>query len=189
MGITATKEDFISLEGYANKDDSERKAILDNARIIIGATDTDIANFLGTNEIFSAFIRGIILKCVELKTAEINAEIQAYLEALNKEYKDELSQMNRMFENLKERAERQEQYYFGTTTEKNHMTWIEIGSTDQNDKDKFSFHRSGLCPGKNKFFSNYATQSTTGSDDLNMEQEMNRRHKRISLLSQEEYRK
>lgn len=76
------KEDFISLEDYVNKEDTERKVILDNAGLTIEDIDADIAQFLGTNEIFGAFIRGIIMKCIELKTAKINEEVGIYLDSL-----------------------------------------------------------------------------------------------------------
>lgn len=85
---------------------------------------------------------------------------------------EEMTKMNMIVDNLKERKERQEQYYFGTTTEKNHMVWIEAGSTDHEDKEKFALHHGKSPSRANELSSDCGTVTSTSSNDLNLEQQM-----------------
>jgi len=65
MGITPSREDFSSLEGYAGKSTEQHIEILKAAGIDINEQDREIATFLNTDEATGAFIRGIITVYLE----------------------------------------------------------------------------------------------------------------------------
>uniref|UniRef100_U9UFH7 Uncharacterized protein n=1 Tax=Rhizophagus irregularis (strain DAOM 181602 / DAOM 197198 / MUCL 43194) TaxID=747089 RepID=U9UFH7_RHIID len=87
MGITPLKEDFAALEGYANKTDEERKAIISSAGMEITTIDKNIAQFLGSeDETLGAFIRGIITISHQIQTelSTVDSEDRIRIEKLKK---------------------------------------------------------------------------------------------------------
>jgi hypothetical protein len=138
MGITPSRNDFTTLEGYANQTEETRIEILTKAGLQINEKDKEIGDFLGTSEIFGAFIRGIITKCIEIKTVQLNEEVNIYLE--NKKYEnmkkieEKSVEMNEIINNMAKKWERKEEYYFGHTTPKDHQIITESGYIDDDDK-------------------------------------------------------
>ncbi|GBC36380.2 hypothetical protein GLOIN_2v1785279 [Rhizophagus irregularis DAOM 181602=DAOM 197198] len=99
MGITPSREDFVTLEGYAKKSKEERRAIIQNAGMEITDNDKEIAQFLGPeDEILGCFIRGIITICLRhfnnQRTKEFNEYIEDYKTAINDMIQQKTLEMN-----------------------------------------------------------------------------------------------
>ena len=104
MGITPSREDFKSLEGYAGKNTEEHIEILTAAGIEINEQDREIAKFLSTDEATGAFIRGIITVCLEQQMALIDKEkeeydnqARLYIEANTEALKQEANELTAIF--------------------------------------------------------------------------------------------
>src|SRR5438034_6944723 len=108
MGITPSREDFKSLEGYAGKNMEEHIEILTAESIKINEQDSEIAKFLSTDVATGAFIRGIITVCLEQQMILLNKEkeeydnqarqyIEANTEALKKEANEYINQKQEEF--------------------------------------------------------------------------------------------
>ncbi|CAB4418814.1 unnamed protein product [Rhizophagus irregularis] len=141
MGITISREDFVALEGYAQKSDEERREILQNAGMELTEEDTQIAKFLGTNDtVLGCFIRGIIKTCLHLfnaqRTKEFNTYIEEYKTATNEMLQQKSLEINEWTRLKEEEWNRKEEYYFWHTNIKKHQIQIEVGTVDTEDKEK-----------------------------------------------------
>jgi hypothetical protein len=188
MGITPSREDFKALEGYANQSDDTRIEILRKAGFEIEEQDHEIGKFLGTNEIFGAFIRGIISKCLEMKTEQINTAVNQYLENERLENKLKMerqtAEMNEILNTMAKEWERKEEYYFGTTDIKQHQITTEHAYVDPEDMERIKKNESHLPGWDDNSSSSVSSVFSTESDNLFDNNNRNIRHKEITLTSQ-----
>ncbi|PKY55305.1 hypothetical protein RhiirA4_503926 [Rhizophagus irregularis] len=200
MGITPSKEDFIALEGYANKTDEERKTILSNAGMEINAIDIDIAEFLGANdETLGAFIRGIITICIDLSNTNRNKEFEKYLEECKNSNNAMLEQMHiEMNETIRLREEQwklKEEYYFKNTTIKSHQIQTELGTVDLEDKNRIKKYENckklvmetlpDSDSSEDEKVLTWETNSNTSSDDEKLDKQLTSRYRSLNKASQQ----
>uniref|UniRef100_U9V3S3 Uncharacterized protein n=1 Tax=Rhizophagus irregularis (strain DAOM 181602 / DAOM 197198 / MUCL 43194) TaxID=747089 RepID=U9V3S3_RHIID len=171
MGITPSKEKFIALEGYAKKSDEERTDILKNAGMEPTQIDQDLANFLGVEDIkFGCFMRGIIMICIDENNTERNKEFGRYIEEYKNLHNATLEQkhfeMNEQIRIMDENWKLKEEYYFKHTSMKKHQIITELGTVDQDDKEKMK-----KC--KEMVDNHLETTGSASSDELPWEKETN----------------
>ncbi|PKB91837.1 hypothetical protein RhiirA5_387969, partial [Rhizophagus irregularis] len=133
MGITPSREKFIALEGYAQKSDEERKTILTNAGMEETQIDKDLAEFLGSEDVYlGCFIRGIITICIDEHNNIRNQEFTRYMEEYKNVNNEMLEQkhieMNEQIRMMEENWKLKEEYYFKNSTMKKHQIVTELGS-------------------------------------------------------------
>jgi hypothetical protein len=187
MGISPSREDFTTLEGYANQTDEARIDILTKAGITLESQDHEIGNFLGTNEVFGAFIRGIITKCLELKTQQINGEVNIYLESVKneniKKLDEKTAEMNEILNNMAKKWEKKEEYYFRTTKPKDHLLITETNYIEEDDLEKFNENKNYISSWERSSSSMASSIISTESDVQGFSNNFDNRHKEFNLTS------
>ncbi|PKY21656.1 hypothetical protein RhiirB3_435317 [Rhizophagus irregularis] len=189
MGITPSREKFIALEGYAQKSDKERKTILTNAGMEITQIDQDLAEFLGSEDVYlGCFIRGIIMICIDEHNNIRNQEFTRYMEEYKNVNNEMLEQkhieMNEQIRMMEENWKLKEEYYFKNSTMKKHQIVTELGSVDQEDKEKLDkYNKCKDMIEKDLEASDdsnegqlWETNSDTTSDNSDFNQSMTRRY-------------
>ncbi|PKC53116.1 hypothetical protein RhiirA1_479984 [Rhizophagus irregularis] len=196
MGITPLKEDFAALEGYANKTDEERKAIISSAGMEITTIDKNIAQFLGSeDETLGAFIRGIITICIDLNNTNRNKDFEKYIEEYRNSNNEMLKQMHtEMNETIRQKEEQwklKEEYYFKNTTIKAHQIQTELSTVDSEDRIRIEklkkckemvekdYEKSDDSNESNL----WEITSNTSSDDLNIEEQLKMRYQNFNNTS------
>ncbi|UZO02584.1 uncharacterized protein OCT59_021063 [Rhizophagus irregularis] len=189
MGITPSREKFIALEGYAQKSVEERNTILTNAGMEITQTDKDLAEFLGAEDVtLGCFIRGIITICIDEHNNIRNQEFTRYMEEYKNVNNEMLEQkhieMNEQIRMMEENWKLKEEYYFKNSTMKKHQIVTELGSVDQEDKEKLDkYNKCKDMIEKDLEASDdsnegqlWETNSDTTSDTSDFNQSMTRRY-------------
>ncbi|PKY54223.1 hypothetical protein RhiirA4_426625 [Rhizophagus irregularis] len=202
MGITPSREDFVALEGYAQKSDEERRAILQSAGMEITDEDNQIAKFLGTeDEVLGCFIRGIIKTCIHLfnaqRTKEFNTYIEEYKTATNEMLQQKSLEINEWTRLKEEDWNRKEEYYFRHTNIKAHQIQTELGSVDTEDKEKMKEQQRllkleecrkkyGTSSDTDESISENAewdNESFTSSDEHNLDERMQKQYYQFNKSS------
>ncbi|PKB97859.1 hypothetical protein RhiirA5_384364 [Rhizophagus irregularis] len=103
--------------------------------------DKQIAFFLGSdNEILGCFIRGLITICIEKfnaqRTKEFNQYIDEYKTTSNEMLAQKHFEMNEWIRLKEEDWHKKEEYYFKNTSIKAHQIQTELGTVDQEDRER-----------------------------------------------------
>ncbi|UZO08445.1 uncharacterized protein OCT59_028700 [Rhizophagus irregularis] len=133
--------------------------------------DQDLANFLGVEDIkFGCFMRGIIMICIDENNTERNKEFGRYIEEYKNLHNATLEQkhfeMNEQIRIMDENWKLKEEYYFKHTSMKKHQIITELGTVDQDDKEKMK-----KC--KEMVDNHLETTGSASSDELPWEKETN----------------
>ncbi|RGB38880.1 hypothetical protein C1646_665093 [Rhizophagus diaphanus] len=207
MGVLPSREKFIALEGYVQKNSEERQQIITNAEIELIQQDKDLAIFLGAKDAYlGCFIRVIIMICIDENNAARNEEFNKYLEEY-KNYTNEILQqrhteMNEQMRHMSETWKLREEYYFKNTTIPRHQIQIELGTIDIEDKirieeEMMNKHNSSKKQTRytldsketslsedEQLWENCSTLSDTSGDEQDINKQMKIRYNNFNKASQ-----
>ncbi|GBC01449.1 hypothetical protein RclHR1_00420011 [Rhizophagus clarus] len=173
MGITILREEVKALEGFGKLQQEERAALLIERGMEIEERDREIGEFLGTDEVTRALIRGLITLGADKQWELTVNEANQYIKTIQDTHNELTNERMVKYMEDKKRWEEHMKYYYHTTSPKTHNLITEVGMTDIEDITQLKGTNDNTPKEELEPFEDY-----TSSDE---ETYTNKRHREMTI--------